>query len=66
LKKRRDKFLRNLKIFSLFKIKQTIMKSLSGINVTDMNTLLQLSGTMGALTQNPENLSPTTQVRQKI
>ena len=42
------------------------MKSLSGINVTDMNTLLQLSGTMGALTQNPENLSPTTQVRQKL
>ena len=39
------------------------MKSLSGINVTDMNTLLQLSGTTQALTQNTGTLSPTSQVR---
>ena len=41
------------------------MKSLSRINVTDMDTLLQLSGTTHALTQNFENISPTTQVRPK-
>ena len=42
------------------------MKSLSGINVTDMNTLLQLSGTTQILTENSEMLSPTTQVRSKL
>jgi hypothetical protein len=39
------------------------MKSLSGINVTDMSTLLQLSGTTQVLTESSEMLSPTTQVR---
>ena len=52
-------------LFLLFQLKQNIMKTLSGINVTDMNTLLSLSGTMSTLTQNPENLSPTAQVRKK-
>ena len=41
------------------------MKSLTGINITDMNTLLQLSGTTQALTQNAMSLSPETQVKLK-
>ena len=38
------------------------MKSLSDVKVEDMNTLLQMSGTTQALTENAEKLSPTAQV----
>lgn len=38
------------------------MKSLVAINVSDMSTLLQMSGTTQTLTENEGNLSPGTQV----